>query len=679
MDSKSFRIQTLAGGNDKYLKIKLEQEVNLVEVLSLQINQKDLYASFNGDFGVLIGRIIANGGVGVPNAKVSIFIPISEDDKLNSDVLSVYPYSTPRDKNLDGVRYNLLPRVATNNPFLIAGEYLPVVPIGTFPTKEEITTNQTYIEVFEKYYKFTTISNNSGDYMIYGAPIGNQIVHMSVDITDIGKYSMTPATMITNLGYSPNLFTDSGTRVKYSTDLDVLPNVETQEIAVDIKSFWGDDVNFSIGITRQDFKIRATLISSFTIFGAAFTDSFTGVWGRGGSTIKQLYAMNDSSPGESANLSISTKRNGLMNEKLFYIPNTVSDSVINANTFNPKTDYKIMDQTQYGRYVNNGTFIYIIPCNRTKIITNEDGTESIVSNDDPRGIFTTFNGFMLLDYSDKIALPIAGAGTVSEYNGRVPNTDRMRFKIPQNAAAGISPPYQEADSNSITYNDTWRRQHKKFTGGEFYSVARFQGVANDISDTEGNAPPYINTHTTSYSSGAIVTNYVAGNASCQFPNNGLDIANASYTLFAAEYMNFSIYFPQYTRYSSLDIGEAGRSKLLNYNNRGAYESNPNNQLIAATEKNTMHMGRADLNATYFIHVPKEDILNIINQTELGLSPQGFTNTQAPYTSTPLIGTEYKSTGGIKYFYKGLSSNDSNVVITNGNADVFLVMRSLGII
>ena len=58
----------------------------------------------------------------------------------------------------------------------------------SFPIKEEIVTNPIFLDVYKKYYKYTALTNNSGDYMIFGVPIGTQTVHMSVDITDIGEY-----------------------------------------------------------------------------------------------------------------------------------------------------------------------------------------------------------------------------------------------------------------------------------------------------------------------------------------------------------------------------------------------------------------------------------------------------------------------------------------------------------
>jgi hypothetical protein len=82
--------------------------------------------------------------------------------------------------------------------------------------------------------------------MIFGVPIGTQIVHMSCDITDIGRYSMNPASMVVNLGYPEAQFTDRNTRIKPSDDLGDLPNIETQEISVDVRPFWGDANTFEV-------------------------------------------------------------------------------------------------------------------------------------------------------------------------------------------------------------------------------------------------------------------------------------------------------------------------------------------------------------------------------------------------------------------------------------------------
>jgi hypothetical protein len=673
MANKSVRIQTSAGSTDKYVTVKLENDVDFYEILSLKISQKDVYGSFNSDYGVIVGRVIANGGVGIPNAKLSVFIPISDEDKNNSEIFSVYPYSSPRDKDLNGVRYNLLPRVSVNNPFLIEGDYAPKVPVGTFPTKAELTTNDTFVEVYEKYYKFTTISNSSGDYMFFGVPVGIQTVHMSVDITDIGKYSMTPGTMITNLGYSPQLFTDNNTKVKFSTDLETLPNVELQEIAVNVRPFWGDDTNFEIGITRQDFKIRALLVTTFTLFGSAFTDAQNASWGsKKTNDIRDLYRMGGNQSDVNPQLFAENKRNGLIDEDVIYLPNTVSDIDIATGNYNTKDDYKKLDKSQYTRNIDNGVFVYQIPCNRKKIITDDFGNEKQVPDDNPNGVFTEFVGFFIFRYGDLQNLPIDRGEDV---NGNTANQYRMFLKFPQDTSVNLTTDRTFKFPDSDPINEIWRKQNYKFKGSEYYSVARFHGLrgidgSNNQSSNNPNIIPATNC-------GLILTNFVSQPSLAEMPKTHTNIASSGADAFAIEWLNFCIYIPQITTYPGR-LSDAAVTTYLTPDDRSGNYINPNSQLIGDGEKNTQLFGRSDINRTAFIKVPKEDILNIIDKTLDGSSKQGFRNgLDSPYDTRPLIGTDYKSIGSTKYFYKGLSSTNGGIV--NGNADVFLYLRELGII
>ena len=78
---KSYRIRTQVGV-DKYINVKLDQDFDFLEILSLKINQSDLYTKVCSDYGVVVGRVVVNGGFGLPNAKVSIFIPLTPEDEL---------------------------------------------------------------------------------------------------------------------------------------------------------------------------------------------------------------------------------------------------------------------------------------------------------------------------------------------------------------------------------------------------------------------------------------------------------------------------------------------------------------------------------------------------------------------------------------------------------------------
>ena len=104
----SYRIKTELGIN-KSINVQLDQEFEFLEILSLKIQQTDIYTRSCADYGVLVGRVTANNGFGIPNARVSIFIPIEQVDESNPLITSIYPYKSPNDKNEDGYRYIYFP------------------------------------------------------------------------------------------------------------------------------------------------------------------------------------------------------------------------------------------------------------------------------------------------------------------------------------------------------------------------------------------------------------------------------------------------------------------------------------------------------------------------------------------------------------------------------------------
>jgi hypothetical protein len=68
----TIRIRTTPNGEDKYIKINVEQKFDFIEVLSLKLSQEDAYRKFCSDYGVIVGRVSVNNGFGVPNAMVSV-------------------------------------------------------------------------------------------------------------------------------------------------------------------------------------------------------------------------------------------------------------------------------------------------------------------------------------------------------------------------------------------------------------------------------------------------------------------------------------------------------------------------------------------------------------------------------------------------------------------------------
>lgn len=261
MANESIRIRTTPGTNGN-IRFKIEQDFDFLEVLSLKISQEDLYQTFCSNYGVVVGRVIANKGFGVPNAKVSVFVPITSEDQKNLLIKDLYPFKTPYQKDSNGVRYNLL---------LSKSTCILNKPVGTFPTKEEVLDNDLVLEIFDKYYRYTTKTNDAGDFMIFGVPTGQQTVHMDVDLSDVGVVSIRPYDLIDD-GYPEKLF-ESRVEFKTSTNLDTLPQIKSGNIGVDVIPFWGDPESCEIGISRVDFDTNFEIKTSAIMFGSIFTDS----------------------------------------------------------------------------------------------------------------------------------------------------------------------------------------------------------------------------------------------------------------------------------------------------------------------------------------------------------------------------------------------------------------------
>jgi hypothetical protein len=241
---QSYRIRTELGTN-KTLNIQLDQDFEFLEILSLKILQSEIYNRNCADYGVVVGRVTANGGFGIPNARVSIFIPIESIDESNPIITSIYPYKSVDDKNEDGYRYNLLPYEKS---------YSTHAATGTLPTRADALTGSTVVEIYDKYYKFTTKTNDSGDYMIMGAPLGDQLLFMDVDLSDIGEFSLTPQDLI-RMG----LATESqvnGNTFRTSNDLNSLPQIISFNRNIEIAPLWGAESLCQIAINRMDFDLR---------------------------------------------------------------------------------------------------------------------------------------------------------------------------------------------------------------------------------------------------------------------------------------------------------------------------------------------------------------------------------------------------------------------------------------
>jgi len=356
--SKSYRIRTKLG-TDQNIRMNVEQDFDFLEILSLKLRQEDVYSRFCADYGVVVGRVVANSGFGIPNARVSIFIPVEDMDLEDPVISTLYPYKSPTQKNEDGYRYNLLP---------YEKQYGGHTPTGTFPSRSDVLTRNEVLEIYEKYYKFTVKTNDSGDFMITGVPLGNQKIVLDMDLSDMGCFSLRPQDLIRmNMGVAEQF---DGSNFKSSTNIDELPQIISQVKDIDVASFWGQEDLCNIGITRNDFDLRELGIEiqpTAVFMGSIFSDV-------------------DSRPIK-PNCKPRTEQGDLCNlatgpGEILAVRQTIDiddngDPILEQ--YSLPNSGKVIDE--------NGAFVTDVPMNLDYVVTNEFG-ETVLSNDQSIGVPT---------------------------------------------------------------------------------------------------------------------------------------------------------------------------------------------------------------------------------------------------------------------------------------------------
>ena len=436
-------------GKDQILKVELKQDFDLLEILSLKFTQKDIYTSLCSDYGVVCGRITVNNGLGVPNARVSIFIPLDETDEQDPVISTLYPFKTVNDKNEENYRYNLLPSRKQHGGH---------EPTGTFFDQSDVLTREEVLEVYEKYYKYTVKTNSAGDFMIWGVPLGEQTIHVDLDLSDIGCFSFRPYDFIKQ-GLGPDQFKNSY-KFKSSVDLDSLPQVVSFNKSIEVYPFWGNEDICEIGLTRTDFdlsEVGVKIEPKAFFIGGTYTDSGKNSVNRNCTPRRKMGRKCD----------LITKTGTI--EAIRYTPNK-DDS--NRPIIEP---YDIEEDIP-----EDGSFVFPVPMNMDYIFTNEFG-ENEITNDTNKGVPTSSC------YRFRFALDDSGnARARKSANFLVPNIREYSTDVDKSYA--FSTNYSDYPTGAVSnnsdrgmlYNELGqyypRDYFYRMTYNKVYTMSSFQNI-----------------------------------------------------------------------------------------------------------------------------------------------------------------------------------------------------------
>lgn len=367
--SQNFRIRAQVGV-DRQVNFDLKQDFDQLEILSIKLRQQDIYPKSCADFGVIVGRVFVNNGFGLPNVKVSVFIPLDNVDSQNLLISSVYPYTDLGVTNDDGYRYNLLPYEKQHSGH---------APTGTFVSENDILQNPLLGEVYDKYYKFTVKTNESGDYMIMGVPPGNHTVVMDCDLSDIGEFSQSPQDIIDmGLGTSNQI---TGATFSSSSDLSTLPQIIFQSATVEVNPFWGEEEICRSSIARKDFNLTESgvkITPSAVFMGSIFTNP-------------NDYSLRKSCRPAKKLGQLCTLQTG---------PGEIIG--IRQTIFNDENGYPLLETAKLpknGKVIDpNGVYVFNVPMNMDYVTTDENG-QQVLSLNPEVGIPTTGKYRFKIKYS----------------------------------------------------------------------------------------------------------------------------------------------------------------------------------------------------------------------------------------------------------------------------------------
>jgi uncharacterized protein (DUF2141 family) len=107
--------------------------------------------------------------------------------------------------------------------------------------------------------------------MLFGVPVGNHVLNVDVDLSDIGIFSQRPYDFIEQ-GNPKKLF-DSPTKFKAGKNLNNLTQIKNRQVGINVIPFWGEQQDKEVGISRVDVDLNYNLQPQAIFMGSIFGDN----------------------------------------------------------------------------------------------------------------------------------------------------------------------------------------------------------------------------------------------------------------------------------------------------------------------------------------------------------------------------------------------------------------------
>lgn len=230
--------------SDYYLNVKINRSVDTLDTLNVYNVPYNDGTKFTNDTGVLYGKIEAiqvllddsgnNLRIPIKNASIGIFNPSDE-----------FPYVGSVDQNSNRIRLNLFENIQTNNLLQSYGSF------QSFLTDVKNSPKDYENDTIPAKYKYTTVTNDYGEFVLHGIPIGQQTLMVEIDLL---KQGLEPEEVALNF-------------FPYSTldepNVSNIPHLYFNQFPVNIVPSWGE---IQTGYTEIDLAVVLDLRKWITYY-----------------------------------------------------------------------------------------------------------------------------------------------------------------------------------------------------------------------------------------------------------------------------------------------------------------------------------------------------------------------------------------------------------------------------
>jgi hypothetical protein len=248
-------------GNSAYSNVFFEQEkekdynvdvcihrsIDTLDTLSVKNNPLSEYPTQKSDTGVVVGTLMATQKVRDENGD-KIKIPLSNVPIVIFNSSENFPNFASIDADGNRVRLNL---IQNSNASDYSDVESYVLDVGKNNAEKELGELDSRFDGIQpllgsvetitipEEYKYSTITNEKGEFIIHDVPIGNQVLMFEVDLL---KQGMTKDEVALNFFPYPT---------EEEPNVDSVPHYFFRQIPIGVTSCWGD---FQTGYTQVDIN-----------------------------------------------------------------------------------------------------------------------------------------------------------------------------------------------------------------------------------------------------------------------------------------------------------------------------------------------------------------------------------------------------------------------------------------